>query len=838
MSEFENLLIGYDLVGPATDLTLLDVYDGLRYRKSKTFDTVNPDGVNEDLEDDPDLSDEERERRKKKRREQKHQLAKEHDGMDFSGFVEAVHMLGSTQDDENELMKVFCEAAGVKITKIHKLYATHQIFKKAYFKVADIEKEMLARNLKADRGVLGMGRNRERLYKYIADYEFAYLKNISTLNESVERLKKMRREKQDAKKQEIKEKRQQLQHEADRFSALRNQEKRLELKRDQEDRAKKRLEEKIIKNKLLMRQAENKLQKEKDIKDSTLQKEALRADEIRMLGLDKLDLSMQGLRYIPKHFNANSAAQRKLTYLNWLDMSRNMLDKLPEMNFFFNLTALRYFKASQNRLTCLPEDEFHLAVELEIIELDSNRLTRLPPGMNDLAVLQRLDLSNNRIKELPSELGDCASLKFLNLHSNDLSYLPNSLGSLVKLEFLNVSRNQLLELPEDFEYLCNMTHFDIASNRISALPTRFGKCLNLSYFDASVNRLAYLPPNFSELVSLEYLNLENNNIDLVPNQFNSLSQLRELKLRHNRVQMMFGDIGGCVELMKIDLSANSIRKLPPEFGLCVKLQDVNVRYNSMTTIPPELGSCGGIQTLDMSYNEIEGMISETIGQMTNLRRVNLSFNRITHFPRSVIGLIEITSINVEKNRVSTLPDTFTTMNRLVDVDFSMNEFSRFPIELRSMQSLQVLSLKGNIISLLPRNINEMSFLSKLDLGSNKLVALPVEFVEVFESVPTVSLEHNPWTALPERWVSIWKGDKTGKKGVDGRIKHADVCPTGNSVTESIHFLYGMREVCYIDLNLDFGNFKVIFLRYIMSANIYGSSVDQPTTRIVYDSWIS
>jgi hypothetical protein len=30
---------------------------------------------------------------------------------------------------------VFCEAAGVKITKIHKLFASHLIFKKAFFKV-------------------------------------------------------------------------------------------------------------------------------------------------------------------------------------------------------------------------------------------------------------------------------------------------------------------------------------------------------------------------------------------------------------------------------------------------------------------------------------------------------------------------------------------------------------------------------------------------------------------------------------------------------------------------------------------------------------------------------
>jgi hypothetical protein len=37
--------------------------------------------------------------------------------------------------------------------------------------------------------------------RYITDYEGAYLRNVSALNASIERLKKMRRERQDEKKQ-------------------------------------------------------------------------------------------------------------------------------------------------------------------------------------------------------------------------------------------------------------------------------------------------------------------------------------------------------------------------------------------------------------------------------------------------------------------------------------------------------------------------------------------------------------------------------------------------------------------------------------------------------------
>jgi hypothetical protein len=66
------------------------------------------------------------------------------------------------------------------------------------------------------------------------------------------------------------------------------------------------------------------------------------------------------------------------------------------------------------------------------------------------------------------------------------------------------------------------------------------------------------------------------------------------------------------------------------------------------------------------------------------------------------------------------------------------------------------------------------------------------------NTPQVSLGLNPWTALPERWVSIWQGDRSGKRGADGRVRHPDMCPTGNSVTEAIHFLYGMREVGQTD----------------------------------------
>jgi len=63
--------------------------------------------------------------------------------------------------------------------------------------------------------------------------------------------------------------------------------------------------------------------------------------------------------------------------------------------------------------------------------------------------------------------------------------------------------------------------------------------------------------------------------------------------------------------------------LPPELGQLTNLRTLNVTFNSLTGLPPELGQLANLQTLDLSDNNLEGLPSE-LGQLTNLRRLSLS----------------------------------------------------------------------------------------------------------------------------------------------------------------------------------------------------------------------
>lgn len=578
-TELTNFLIAYDIIGQTMEIELLDIFDSLKIIPNMDVETYGKAAA----------------------------LAS---GLDFSGFCEALQMLNIYMNEE-ELMKVFCETSGIKPSQLDDGFIQLDAFKKAWVKLADVKKEMLARGLKPEDGLLGGNRNKDRLLRYIGEAEKRYLENIEKINGVVDQIKQHRREKKDQKRILIEERKGQLTREAEKFTALRNQEKRIVLKKEQEERGKKRLEEKILRNKLLQKQQVNKQAKAEELLELLKRKEKLRADEIRAAGWDRLDISSEELREIPIDLYCDEIAQTKLSYLVLFDASFNKITDLPSADyvsihlqqknkggkggvnpaytsFLYWMTSLRDMKLTSNRLVTLP-NEFHSMKSLEIFEASSNRLTSLPDSFCELIKLQRLDLSCNHLTTLPMEIGNCVALKYISLHSNSLQSLPVSIGRCMRLEYFDASNNQLRELPEEIQYLVSLTHLDLHHNSLHALPTSIGQLISLAYLNLAVNYITFLPPSFSTLTSLQYCDLTSNEIVASTNRFNQCGKLQSLVLHKNRLNQLFADLGFCVSLERLDLSNNQISSLPREIGLLVNLMELKLGYNLMESIPPELG---------------------------------------------------------------------------------------------------------------------------------------------------------------------------------------------------------------------------------------------------------
>lgn len=744
LSEFENFLMAYDVLGQAgADLAALDIYESLKMVPSEDFGEFS-----------------------------------NHEGLDLSGFMEAAEMLGLREGvEEEDLLRAFGNG---RKKDLDKLFLTHMEFKKAWLKVADLPKEFEKRKLKYDPSPLAQARARERLMRIITDQEDAYLANLQKINDIVENVKKDRREKKDEKKRDKQSAKDAMLHTAAKFQALRNSEKRLMAKIAEEEKTKKRGEERQLRQKLLNQQKDAKQRERDEIAAKASEVEKLRTDEIKAAGLDRLDMSVQGLRYIPEEMYHDSAAQTKLSYLVTFDLSHNILDHLPESNFFYYLGELRKLKLSQNRLKILPENEFQYLRSLEILELEMNKVEVFPQYCNNLTNLKRLDISNNKLTKLPESMGCCLNLKFFNAHSNYLDFLPSSLGGCFNLEYIDVSRNNLKEVPEDIGFMASLKHFDANSNRIGHLPRDIGNCSKLKYIDFSNNIMVFLPESFSMLQALEVCNMERNELIMQPGRLSLCTSLKDLRLKNNKTRAITDDVGSCSGLLRFDVSNNLVAEIPSEIGLCIMLQELDLSFNEIAHVPAELASCGMIQILDVRYNKIEGMFPETIGLVESLVKLDMSFNKITDLPEAIVGLRRLEILKAEHCQLKDLPTTITDLTKLHFLELSGNHFTRFPIELSNLKSLKTLNMLNNGMDLLPRAIDGMTHLETLNLSRNILKALPVEFVRVLESVPDVDLAKNPWNILPNKWGKLWLD------------KHATDGPGGYNVADAVDFLYGME----------------------------------------------
>lgn len=129
------------------------------------------------------------------------------------------------------------------------------------------------------------------------------------------------------------------------------------------------------------------------------------------------------------------------------------------------------------RLDAVPESFLSRFPNLRILELNGNRLTRLPAGLEHLNELRELDLFGNRIvldTAQANVLARCESLEYLNLSFNPLGR-GFSLQQLGRLRRLHLRGTGQTELPPSILRCADLLQVDLRDNQISRLPAWFAR---------------------------------------------------------------------------------------------------------------------------------------------------------------------------------------------------------------------------------------------------------------------------------------------------------------------------------------------------------------------------
>ncbi|XP_035665034.1 protein NLRC5-like [Branchiostoma floridae] len=323
-------------------------------------------------------------------------------------------------------------------------------------------------------------------------------------------------------------------------------------------------------------------------------------------------------------------------------------------------------------------------------------------------------------------------LKCLRLMIMDWSF-----GKMTRLLTLMFQQFPMLEA-------IDLRSSDIGDEAVSVLNQGLASCQNLKKVNLSHNKFSdtgFLPP----LPNLEEIDLSHNAIsdEAVPGLaegLGSCQNLKKLNLSYNKLSVRGDFLPPLSNLEEIDLSHNVISDeavpgLAEGLGSCQNLKKLNLSYNKLSVRGDFLPPLSNLEEIDLSHNAIsDGAVpdlAECLASCQNLKKVNLSHNKLSVRRDFLPPLPNLEEIDLSNNAISVeavpgLAEGLASCPNMRTVNLSDNNISNkgaLLLLLEQPEQLQVEIISNNSISpdlrsLLTRR-TDASQVTKLDLTSRQ-----------------------------------------------------------------------------------------------------------------------
>ncbi|KAE8705510.1 putative LRR receptor-like serine/threonine-protein kinase [Hibiscus syriacus] len=404
----------------------------------------------------------------------------------------------------------------------------------------------------------------------------------------------------------------------------------------------------------------------------------------RIIGLDLSDSKISG-----NIFNNFSA----LTELQYLDLSKNTLNGpvLDDLNRCHNLM---YLNLSHNIL----EGELNLTglTSLEKLDLSTNRFQgevkfSLPEFCHRLVVA---NLSGNSFSGRLDYFDGCSNLQYLDLSSN--SFGGNIWTGFARLIEFSLSGNYVTEsvTASCFKENCSLQVLDLSENKFHGeVPVEISNCKNLVTLNLWGNDFSGpIPSVLGSVSTLEGLLLGNNRFSrVIPESLLNLKNLALLDLSKNsfggEVQEIFGRFKW---LKSLALHGNSYTDGLLSSGIhkLTNMSRLDLSYNNFSGgLPVEISRILGLEFLILAYNQFTGDIPFEYGDLSNLQVLDLSFNGLSgSIPASLGNLRSLLWLMLANNSLTgEIPLELGNCTSLLWLNLANNQLSgKFPLDLTNI----------------------------------------------------------------------------------------------------------------------------------------------------------
>jgi Leucine-rich repeat (LRR) protein len=180
------------------------------------------------------------------------------------------------------------------------------------------------------------------------------------------------------------------------------------------------------------------------------------------------------------------------------------------------------------------------------------------------------------------------------------------------------------------------------------------------------------------------------------------------------------------------------------------LKDLKLSENALTEeLNPAIGNLVHLEVLEVQFNKISSLPTQ-IKQMVRLKVLNVSNNCLSTLPMTELSELPLSQLHASKNNLSgtLFPQPEAAMTRLQHLDISINSISSLSAARLSLPHLRELNMAFNRIPRLP-DLSDWRALTSLLAEDNRLSDLPRGFSDL-EALRMVDFTGNDFAKLDPR----------------------------------------------------------------------------------------